>query len=220
MISKKAFTLTELLIALGIIGAIAAISIPTLVSTINKRALTAQLKNVTGSIQQLMADQMVMKKTKKLSETDFASAATLLTNENFSIASVCANAQTDCWKTTATGSDKITYKMLNGSASTVRNASTVILKNGAILDYITLSIDIDGGKDKIIGNFYVDVNGNEPPNIWGRDIFSLYVTENGKITNYNGDESKTAEEYIATCKSSAGSYCYTAIVRSGWKMDY
>jgi len=218
MTVKKAFTLTELLIALGIIGAIAAVSIPTLVSTINKRALTGQLKNTTASIQQLMSDQMVTKKTKKLSETDFASPATLLRNENFSIATTCANPQTDCWKTTASGNDKITYKNLDGSVNNIGADSAVVLKNGAILAYKSVSRNLDG--DKIIGNFYFDVNGNEPPNICGRDLFAIYVTENGKITNWDGNENKTAEEYISTCKSGTGSSCYTAVVRSGWKMDY
>ena len=62
--TKQAFTLTELLIALGIIGAIAAISIPSLMTSINNRILTNQLKSTVGAIQQLMNDEMVTKNTK------------------------------------------------------------------------------------------------------------------------------------------------------------
>ncbi len=42
--NKSAFTLTELLIALGVIGAIAAISIPSLMSTINNKIHATELK--------------------------------------------------------------------------------------------------------------------------------------------------------------------------------
>lgn len=41
---KKAFTLTELLIALAIVGALAALAIPSLVEDINRKLLISQLK--------------------------------------------------------------------------------------------------------------------------------------------------------------------------------
>ena len=64
--NKSAFTLTELLIALGVIGAIAAISIPSLMSTINNKIHATELKNTVASIQQLISDQMIAHKTKTL----------------------------------------------------------------------------------------------------------------------------------------------------------
>ena len=48
MINKKAFTLTELLIALGIIGAIAAMSIPSTINKIHNDTLATSLKVMLG----------------------------------------------------------------------------------------------------------------------------------------------------------------------------
>ena len=43
--NKKAFTLTELLLALAVVGAVAALSIPALLENINRKVLASQLKN-------------------------------------------------------------------------------------------------------------------------------------------------------------------------------
>lgn len=224
--SKKiAFTLTELLIAMGIIGLIAAITIPSLVNNIYKRAFATELKNITGSIKQLAQEQMIKHKVYYLEETDFKSAAELFKDENFAISQKCGNPLVDCWKTSATGKDKITYQFLNGTnvADTAKNNPTIVLKNGAILMYRSgISYELDNG-DKIIGNFFIDVNGNEPPNIEGRDFFSVYITNKGKITNAQGNDKMTTEEYKSGCLGESGgaaSYCYSLIEQSGWTMPY
>lgn len=51
---RMAFTLAEVLITLGIIGVVAAITIPTLLSNYSKRVLEGQLKVTYASIQQTM----------------------------------------------------------------------------------------------------------------------------------------------------------------------
>ena len=50
---KTAFTLTELLIALTIIGAVSAMAIPNLIEGLQKRSLVAQVKNVYGIVQEV-----------------------------------------------------------------------------------------------------------------------------------------------------------------------
>ena len=110
--NKKAFTLTELLVALGIVGAIAALSIPSLMNSINKRIYATQLKSFVGSVQQLAVDQMLQHKTKDLELTDFKSAA-ILQSSTFDAAQVCSDTttNTDCWKNTeyATIDDLLRY---------------------------------------------------------------------------------------------------------------
>ena len=66
MINKKAFTLTELLIALGIIGAIAAMAIPSTINKIHNNTLATSLKSNVAAIQQIVSDQLVLKRTKDL----------------------------------------------------------------------------------------------------------------------------------------------------------
>ena len=52
MIGKKAFTLAEVLITLGIIGVVAAMSIPTLIANINSAKFSSQFKKSFATLNQ------------------------------------------------------------------------------------------------------------------------------------------------------------------------
>lgn len=214
---KKGFTLTELLIALGIIGAIAAVSIPNLVGAINKKQLTLQAKNTVTSINQMMSDELVDKKTKTLKETDFSNPKALMTVNHFTIATECASAAS-CWTES--------YKVLsNKSAARIPGGAegemaTVILKNGTILSYKLFPGEMPDG-DKMFGIFYFDVNGIEPPNILGRDYFSFVVTEKGRTTHASQSQTWTNDSLKASClNGNLMTGCLPYIQNNGWKMDY
>lgn len=221
----KAFTLTELLIALGIIGAIAAISIPSLMNTINNRMLVTQLKSNLTSIQQLASDTLVIQKVKNLEDTAFGNPAQLLTEENFSVAKTCANPAKDCWNTEASGTNKvIKYKVLDnmreGTIAAPRYPS-IILKNGAILAYNRIDKPYGTEGDKLIGDACIDVNGNEPPNIGGRDYFCFYVTNKAKVIPITNANDLSLDTKITKCKAGEGSnYCTAAVIEAGWNMPY
>ncbi|MBD5401378.1 type II secretion system protein [bacterium] len=222
---SKAFTLTELLVALGIIGAIAAMSIPSLMNHINRQTLTTQLKGLIGSFQQLTTDQMVKYKTKSLTNTDFTDPAKLLTEENFAMAQDCGDTTAgakNCWKTSATGTAKIQYRLLSNTNTGIAGPGykSIILKNGAIVGYRLTSEDLTDG-DKMIGEFCYDINGNEPPNMSGRDYFCTFVTSRGKLIDTADGTTLTVDEKIRKCTEGHGAnYCYGATVDSGWKMTY
>ncbi|MBP3821337.1 prepilin-type N-terminal cleavage/methylation domain-containing protein [bacterium] len=206
MLNKKAFTLTELLIALAIIGAIAALTVPSLFSNVNNKLLTTQLKNMAGTIQQLANDQMVMHRTKYLENTDFSEPTTLLTDKNFSIVKTCDDdyAESDCWGLGwDTDSQKVVnvYKAIdklktdsNDSSKKIRNkleafnilevmgSPTIKLKNGAMLTYHTVENEVTSADNtKVVGYFFFDVNGNDKPNTVGRDLFGFYITNKGTL---------------------------------------
>ena len=216
---KKGFTLTELLIALGIIGAIAAISIPNLIGAINKKQLTLQAKNTVASINQMMSDELVDKKVKTLTETDFKTPNDLMTVNHFAIATKCASAAS-CWTES--------YKILaDKSAARIPGGvegemPTVILKNGAILSYNSYrnNIELPEG-DKMYGIFYSDVNGVEPPNILGRDYFCFVVTEKGRTTYAGTNQALSNSDLKTSClNGSLMTGCLPYIQNNGWKMDY
>lgn len=221
--NKKAFTLSELLIALAIIGAIAAMSIPSLVTQIQNRTLTTQLKNISASVQQLAADQLIVHKTKTLEDTDFGSPAELLVADNFAIQ-----------ETGVTGLSSGKYSSLNSlnSKSTAGSSyNTILLKNGALLGYSRDGAGKDSsgkdansdGDDYIIGRFVVDVNGVEPPNIIGRDLFEFYVTKKGKVKGLEAlvaNQNSSTSTFTTKCKAGDAIACYSAIVSNSWKMPY
>lgn len=213
---------------MGIIGTIAALSIPSLVNTINKKLLTVKLKNHIASIQQLINDQMIMNKTRNLSETDFADPATLLTSSNFAISETCSSAKS-CW------TEK--YRKLNGMSgmsgestegtpggSFYGNMPTIILKNGTLLSCDKHSVSSGLPADnKVIMWCFVDLNGKEGPNVNGRDYFAYYITNKGNLMDNNQIQGIPYNEsiWLDQCKNgSKRTVCVTLIQNQGWKMTY
>lgn len=88
-------------------------------------------------IEQLAQQELIRNHTRDLSNTDFADPAKLLSDKHFAIIKKCSasNALKDCWKTTATGKDKVVYKKLNNKVQTFFGGETIILKNGVIIRY-------------------------------------------------------------------------------------
>ena len=217
---KSAFTLTELLIALTIIGAVSAMAIPNLIDGIHKRSLVSQLKGTYGALQELAREQLVAKKTKNLTDTDFADPAKLLTDKNFQITKKCTSAS-DCW----VGPYKSITKANMQTRVVEGSPTSVILKDGQILSYQkrVMEYNIDNGKDRAIGLFYVDVNGSDKPNIIGRDVFWFYITEKGKVVDHYLATGSTYSKTTATTNCKSGSVitgCFSVVTRNNWVMDY
>jgi prepilin-type N-terminal cleavage/methylation domain-containing protein len=213
-----AFTLAELLIALAIVGAIAAMSIPSIVNNIQKRILVTQLRNVITSVQQVIDNQKIANNTKSLSDTDFANPAKLLSSSNFAISKTCTTAQ-ECWSQN--------YRRLSDGASTTRvyeNAGAVVkLKNGVIMSYSTYSLPELPDGDKAIGIMNVDINGDDKPNIIGRDVFWLIISREGHIMDYVQANNTTYDENqsITACQNaSVITKCLSVIMENNWSMPY
>ncbi|MBP3846159.1 type II secretion system protein [bacterium] len=221
---KKGFTLSELLMALTIVGVIAVLTVPVMMNNVHNKMFATQVKNMSAMIEQLAQDQLLVHRTRDLSDTDFGDAATLLNDKNFAITKNCApdKALKDCWKTTADGDSKVKYKKIGGSNMGGFTASrTVILKNGVIVKYNT-----ESNSGKTVGFFMIDINGNDKPNILGRDLFGFYVTPSGHVADCSilSEDNVTLEDKINKCKANSSpkgtGWCYGALVDNGWKMDY
>ena len=219
---NRAFTLTELLIALAILGALAAMAIPSLMEGLQKKQLTVQLKSTVGGIQQLAHNQMIAKNTKDLTNTDFADPSKLLSEKNFPIVKSCDTAA-DCWTES--------YKKISGNTASTRylegDSRSIILKNGAIISYGLSNVARTGlpsdSDDRDIGIFRIDVNGIDKPNMIGRDVFWFYISKKGKILNHSQVSGGVYNEAdaIAGCKAETFiTACLTVIQENNWDMPY
>jgi len=221
---KNGFTLSELLMALTIVGVIAVLTVPVMMNNIHNKMFATQVKNMAATIEQLAQDQLIVHRTRDLSDTDFGDPDKLLSDKHFSIAKSCTSNEslTKCWKTAATGNDKIQYKYLSRQNLDIsKNGRTVVLKNGVMLRY-TAPESSENVSGNIVCKILLDINGNDKPNIVGRDLFGFYVTNKGKIVDYSyaTESDDTLETKITKCKSSSVWYCYGALADNGWKMDY
>lgn len=208
------FTISELLMALGIIGIIAAMTVPAVIENLHKRTFVAQLKSIISEVQQIAQNQMALKGTKDLGSTDFSSTSKLFKDSNFIITKKCSaeNAFADCW-----GSTK--YKYINKSGEyEVTYKNSIVLKNGVILGYsIYKNQNITGQNEKTYGLFIVDINGLDKPNVVGRDLFKFYISEKGNIYPSTSPGSST----VSSCTTTGNiESCTDLIIKDGWQMNY
>ena len=234
---KSAFTLAELLITLMIVGIVAVLVLPSLISNVNNKAFITHVKNFTTTVQQLATDQLVAHRTNNLANTDFSEPEKLMSAANFTVTKTCtaANAASDCWQVSSASyrsiNNGVSYEAGLPSMKSDKDGVTAILKNGATVKYIKVD------NDKAYGYFAVDVNGTDGPNIVGRDVFGFYISKKGQIldieavTPLSDDDSGSSDAEIgseiqANCLNGASgvdfpeAWCYSLLVRENWKMPY
>lgn len=220
----KAFSLTELLIALSVIGVVASLTISIVSTSYKKSTYVAGLKEI----------------SKTLSDT-----ANLIASENNgSLSGVFLNSNEmmnkfaeyihplkkcyvgveidGCWHDE--GSD---FTMLDGTAGTAYDpewAGRIAIKNGMLLAFILQDNNCTDSRIKIngvdsnCGEILVDVNGYEKPNKMGRDIFSLGIHKYGM---YFTGEQDTNSDNIYSCSSTefnggwSGAGCSGKIIKEG-----
>ena len=71
--------------------------------------------------------------------------------------------------------------------------------------------DAQEAKDAVPATVYMDVNGSEPPNIGGRDMFMFQIDNYTIVDNANESSCLT---------SSVGEGCLKKIINDKWKIKY
>ncbi len=194
---KLAFTLAEVLITLGIIGVVAAMTIPTLMTKINEQVYKAQLKKTISTLNQ--AVKMVYNNTDTIYDCYYGSDSGGLGSSKecdelseemkkvLKVSHICENNAykkgcipkykgKDTVLKTNYGDD---YDLSSAASNCGGLFESAILKRNPVwvLQDGTI-IGLYRGDPKYI---YVDVNGAKGPNKWGYDIFILYL----KMSNSN-----------------------------------
>lgn len=216
---KPAFTLAEVLITLGIIGIVAAMTLPSLVGKYQKKDTVAKLKKVYSVLQQ----------------------ATISAKETYG--------EVDSWdfsdsyefgqkyfkpylKVIVDEKDKThEWSDLTGHTTT-SEAPTLILTDGT---YIFIKLNTYSGYDARY-HILVDLNGEQKPNKLGRDLFAFTYYQNA-LRTYNQYDNLSFLKRVnlilqgtsGQCNKNAqggvfgvGSYCSTLIEYDGWEIkdDY
>ena len=161
--SKIAFTLAEVLITLGIIGVVAAVALPALITNINDRANSERQANIAQKITQAMEQMRAHGELVQYSSTDeFVNVL----QKYLKITKRCdADHLAECWTTSSVSvmnsnvvsdynvADAKTRKKLLKNSTTDGNNVGLILADGAslILTYNPSAPIIDIG-DKVVGS--------------------------------------------------------------------
>ena len=228
---KKGFTLAEVLITLGIIGVVAAITIPSLIQNNQKRVIEAKLKEDYSILQQVMkyAEYNDLSLEGSFPDNDAGVRSwyeTYLKN-NIKVNQVCFD-KAGCWHSKnptrdLAGQDVAFNRTGVGVGINILNLR---LNNGS-------NINIDGyGQSSIWLYFgvkitiestvvaFIDANGDSGPNIVGKDIQIIVFTNKGLLpAGYD----KSIEEINKNCskkatEANAGYFCMSKIKNSGWEI--
>lgn len=220
---KNAFTLAEILITLGIIGIVAAITIPGLITGYQKHISENKLKKAISILNQAY----------KLSYDDIGEllateTATMNSEEYFNtywapyikISTYCKTAS-QCGYNTYTPFKQASGKKSSWYFIEPRLRSTFMTLDGFVYT-IFLATWADGSnvQKKELYQVIVDINGSEGPNRFGRDVFwlSRVQEDGGGVRPYCYE--KSLDEINTDCsKTGEGTCCAEKIRRAGWKID-
>jgi prepilin-type N-terminal cleavage/methylation domain-containing protein len=231
----KGFTLAEVLITLGVIGIVAALTIPNVITNYKKKQTVTQLKATYSIINQAI----------KMSEAENGDISGWNRNmSRFEFYNTYLVPYLKIIDTRYYGQIKpnISHKRLNGTIDTgfsmfKSNSKIATLSNGSIL-----FLDYDGQlseNTKYLG-IGVDINGTTSPNVVGKDFFVFSLNFDNKncpiLIPYGACNSSdspfgemTRENIItpkglnyACNKNASGHFCAALIMLDGWKIadDY
>lgn len=168
-INKQAFTLAEVLITLGIIGIVAAMTIPTIINNVQDQQCKTAYKKAFAVATQ--AWQSAYNDNSIVSRTGWGDAAAKVPNFNafksyFKVAIDCTSNNNQCW-----ASGENFCNMPNDN-------TTLSFTDSSGMSWSLASNDAGTGSDIL-----VDTNGVKPPNKYGQDRFVFDPTINGSTTN-------------------------------------
>lgn len=175
---KKAFTLAEILITLGIIGVVAAITIPGLITTYKARQLRAQFLKSYSTVQQVFkqmeADDVAID-PRDYSDDKYGrfykTFIKYLTNATSCGDLTLKNNNSACYDYSQNSKDN-PYKTLDGKT----NISPTFFDDGQILLADSTLIFFENPSNVLGAPIYisVDLNGYKKlPNRWGYDLFTF-----------------------------------------------
>ena len=225
---RKAFTLAEVLITLGIIGVVAALTMPTVINMAKNIVTLNKLKKAYSTLSQAIEKTVETDSFDVIpfSDSDNASIENWykqMFGNNIRVLKYCVE-EAGCW-------NDGTYNM-NGT-ETYSNRGAIGL-GGNCLTFMTPDgylFALDGwGPSNLNDNFgvitdkdgltiHIDINGNQKPNTIGKDVFVyVYTMERGLIA---AGKDLTNDEINTNCsKTDNGIFCSEKIIRDGWQMKY
>lgn len=233
---KIAFTLAEVLITLGIIGVVAALTLPVLIQRQQEKEITTGLLKFYSSIQQSYLRVVEANGTPDTWGITKNSAGHDLLYNLFSpymkFVKKCEEGEVStCYK------PKTIYKFLDGTTY-FNNSEAYDLPHGVLADGMIVEFEGQNGNctqvrgegkylQSVCGAIYVDVNGQKGDNTLGKDMFAFYITKYGMVplgtaeenVVYSYDHSFDSSCSVESSKKRYGYGCTAWVIANG-NRDY
>lgn len=177
--SKKAFTLAEVLVTLGVIGVVAVLTVPNVMSNYQKKVMATQLKKAYNEISTAGALAVVTEEALTFKDTETFYSHDFL-DKYFKKAKDCGKFSTDdiitnCFEKEYKNEDGEWIDFYGGDYFD-DSSHCIVAKTGYIfcLNY------------ESVNNSFLDINGSKKPNQIGKDSFIVGIGDDGSLsTNYD-----------------------------------
>ena len=223
----KAFTLAEMLITLGVIGVVAALTMPTLMNRSNDQAFVSKLQKVQSTLNQ--AHLNAERQHGMSQDWKFKDGSTDAVIKLYEYYKPFLNIAKDCGTDTGGGPGCFdpNWTMLNGSKSSSQtkyglggNVKAFQLKDGTAISIdgytnVATAATFGAANHRTTGHmaiFTVDLNGKRKPNRAGKDIFFFVLGDNGIVP--------AGIDSTSDCKLSGVGYTCAAYVLKNKNENY
>lgn len=216
------FTLAELIVAMAIVGSVAALTLPTVITNHQNKVMQISLqkayRDLENNLEELYASNY--KTGFYQSKLTSVSGITDFLNNYYSISQKCSATPQPCFAAKYVSLNALSTEVAfscEGGTSVQLKDNTAICIIPATPAQAAKAENPDTGekaqeaKEAVPANVYVDVNGNEPPNIGGRDMFMFQIDNYTIVDNANESSCLT---------SSVGEGCLKKIINDKWKIKY
>ena len=227
---KSAFTLAEVLITLGIIGVVAALTVPAIITKYKKVVTIAKLKKTYSILNQIAMHSIDDNWISDLSSLDFNAEAV----ENyfktywqpyFKDSIVISENGYQLYGTSRP------FSGLNGSAGSIGILTSYsegriyfTTSDGTGYCLMLLTYVNDGDNTVIQFNskpsVFVDINGTKKPNTFGKDVFIFDFYENTVKPRGANQNMETLNNNCSLNATGSGEYCTAKIMKDGWEINY
>lgn len=217
-LKKAAFTLAEVLITLGIIGVVAAMTMPSLIQNYQEKATVTKLKKCYSLVSQAYVSIL----------NDEGGSDTLQTGDDLEMMEKFGKYlkyQKTCGRNKGCFPN-VTYKSVTGNGYSkweddTTDRSRAILTDGTLIMFNKSAMWGGNEGNYLYAQIYVDINGFKGPNQLGRDFFYFYINPE-KIVPAGAkalEEKNEDQKFTKNCIQQNGYACAAWVIYNE-NMDY
>lgn len=228
---KRAFTMAEVLITLGILGVVISMTLPGIIEGYQKKEASTKLKQTYSIFSQVIENAKVnygdISQWEYFSlneQVDAPNAHQILTNFVQAYIAPYMKITEDCGISNAEKckDEKVCNKEKTYCLPFSKNNGYYFITPYARYSIIPNNRAGEINQPELI--VYIDINGNSKPNIYGRDVFVGYINQKKQRFLFLGNDKTRAELLENGCsqKNNSKPNCGYLIQLDGWeiKKDY
>jgi len=233
---RLGFTLTEIMVAMTILGVIVALTVPGLSRDYTRREFQTAISKFYADMMQVGPLAQVTIGSNNLANS------VLFTDGNFNCTNISANNEghwpklflsSTCRGANVMGpangktngfADK--YRSIDGKSTMTLtefnekfpHSLTYVLDGGQVICFKRMKYNYNGSQ-KVYQEIYIDINGSKSPNIAGLDFFKLHM----QLSDSDGDvyEVYSGSKPEADCISHVDATgCFTSVMNNNFKIKY